>query len=96
MCGIRGQEEGALWACGGAAKRRAAGGGRRPARQTSSKQRRRQHPNRSGTVQHAAHQRHQRHQQRTIESPMPRYENIVLASSFDAARTVMRLPPLSS
>ena len=34
--------------------------------------------------------------QRTMDSPMPRYENMVLASSLDAPRTVMRLPLLSS
>jgi len=33
---------------------------------------------------------------RTIERPMPLYEYMVLASSFDAARTVIRCPLLSS
>ena len=33
---------------------------------------------------------------RTMERPMPLYENMVLASSFEAALTVMRLPLFSS
>lgn len=31
-----------------------------------------------------------------MDRPMPRYENMVLASSLDAPRTVMRLPLFSS